>query len=79
MEESAKRRRAELIEEINRHRKRLRILEHAERVPLLAQVETAAQVREMRREVEEKLRSLNEELHNLNVQLIRDGLPTNAP
>jgi len=79
MEESAKRRRAELIEEINRHRKRLRVLEHAERVPSLASVETAAQVRQMMRDVEEKLRSLNEELHNLNVQLIRDGLSADAP
>ena len=66
-----------MIEEINRHRKRLRVLEHAERVP--SSVETASQVREMMRAVEEKLRSLNEELHNLNVQLIRDGLSADAP
>ena len=78
MEESAKRRRGEVIEEINQHRKRLRVLELAKRIPALARVETAAQVREMIREVEEKLRSLNEELHNLNVQLIRDGLSADA-
>ena len=70
MEERAKGRRAELIEEIRVLRQRLEVLEFADRVPSLARAATAAH----KREVEEKLRLLNEELHDLNVQLIREGL-----
>jgi hypothetical protein len=73
MEESAKRRRAELIEEIRRHRQRLKVLELADRVPSLARVDAATH----KREIEEKLHLLNEELRDLNVQLIREGLSGN--
>ena len=73
MEESAKRRRAGLIEEIRRHRQRLEVLELADRVPSLARVEAATH----KREIAEQLRLLNEELHDLNVQLIREGLSAN--
>jgi hypothetical protein len=70
MEESAKRRRADLIEEIRQHRQRLEVLELADRVPSLARVDAATH----KRDIAEKLRLLNEELHDLNVQLIREGL-----
>jgi hypothetical protein len=73
MEESAKSRRAELIEEIKRHRQRLEVLELADRVPSLARVDAATH----KREIAEKLHLLNEELHDLNVQLIREGLSGN--
>jgi hypothetical protein len=70
MEESTKRRRAELIEEIKGLRQRLEVLELADRVPSLARADTAAH----KREIDEKLRLLDEELHDLNVQLIREGM-----
>lgn len=70
MEESAKRHRAELIEEIQGLRRSLEVLEIADRVPSLARVDATAH----KREIAEKLRLLENELHRLNVQLIREGL-----
>jgi len=71
MEESAKRRRAELIDEIRDLRQTLEVLGIADRVPSLARADIATH----KREIEGKLRLLDEELHELNVQLIREGLP----
>jgi hypothetical protein len=51
MEESAKRRRAELIKEIRRHRQSLKVLELADRVPSLARLDAATH----EREIEKKL------------------------
>ena len=70
MEDSTKRHRAELIEEIKGLRQRLEVLEFADRVPSLARADTATH----KREIEEKLRMLDDELHDLNVQLIREGM-----
>jgi predicted HTH domain antitoxin len=78
MEESAKHRRVELIEEIRRHRKRLHILgralERADRSPNQVREDVAIH----KREIAERLRLFEEELHELNVQLIREGLSENA-
>ncbi len=71
MEESAKRHRAELIEEIRRHRERLEVLNLVNRSARSLVREDAAKHKQ---EIAEKLRLLNEELHALNVQLIREGL-----
>lgn len=74
MEESAKHRRAELIEQIRRHRERLEVLNLVDRLaPSLVRANAATQ----KGEIAEELRLLNEELHNLNVQLIREALSAN--
>ena len=74
MEDRAKHRRAELIEEIRRSRKRLEVLNLVDRhAPSLVREDAANH----KREITEKLRLLNEELHALNVQLIREGLSVN--
>lgn len=74
MEDSARHRRAELIEEIRRHGERLEVLNLLDRcAPSLVREDAANH----KQEIAEKLRLLNEELHALNLQLIREGLSAN--
>jgi hypothetical protein len=74
MEDGAKLRRGELIEEIKRLRQQSYVLEFVERnAPSLMREEAATH----RLEVTEKLHLLENALHALNVQLIRQGLPAN--
>jgi hypothetical protein len=76
MEESAKFRRAELIEKIRRYRDTLSEMKFADnRAPSSAKEAIASRSLE----ITEKVRSMEKELHELNVQLIREETSGHTP
>jgi len=71
MQEAAKVRRAELIQEISRYR---RLLSTVQSMRFTSSEQEEA-IAKHNREITEKLRLMEDELHGLNVELIREGLP----